>query len=108
MNSVTYSYKFLLSFKIIEDIEYLLNSTKINFDVIAISKSRIVTGKVPVNSLNLMTYSHKCCATESSVGGKLLTYAITFHITLEIIYVFIKLQNGSHYLLRFLIKDLTC
>ena len=36
------------------------------------------------------------------------TYAITFHINLEMIYVFIKIHNWSHHLLRFLIlKNLT-
>ena len=58
--------------KNIEDLEYLLNSTSINFDVIAISETRIVKGKTPVNSLNLMNYSHEFCPTESSAGGTLL------------------------------------
>ena len=58
--------------KNIEDLEYLLNSTSINFDVIAISETRIVKGKTPVNSLDLMNYSHEFCPTESSAGGTLL------------------------------------
>ena len=58
--------------KNIEDLEYLLNSTSIKFDVIAISEARIVKGKTPVNSLNLMNYSHEFCPTESSAGGTLL------------------------------------
>ena len=58
--------------KNIEDLEYLLNSTSINFDVIAISETRIVKVKTPVNSLNLMNYSHEFCPTESSAGGTLL------------------------------------
>ena len=36
-----------------EDLEYLLNSTSVSFDVIAISETRIVKGKTPVNSLDL-------------------------------------------------------
>ena len=69
--------------KNIEDLKYLLNSTSIYFDTFAISETRIVKGKTPVNSLNLMNYSHE-------------------------LYVFIKLRNWSHHLLRFLIlKDLT-
>ena len=58
--------------KNIEDLEYLLNSTSINFYVIAISETRIVKGKTPVNSLNLMNYSHEFCPIESSAGGTLL------------------------------------
>ena len=58
--------------KNIEDLEYLLNSTSINFDVIAISETRRVKGKTAVNSLNLMNYSHESCPTESSAGGTLL------------------------------------
>ena len=51
--------------KNIEDLEYLLNSTSIDFDVIAISETRIVKDKTPVNSL-------KFCPTELSAGGTLL------------------------------------
>ena len=58
--------------KNIEDLEYLLNSTSINFDVIAISERRIVKGKTPVSSLNLMNYSHEFCSTELSAGGTLV------------------------------------
>ena len=38
--------------KNIEDLEYLLNLASTHFDVIAISETRIVKGKTPVNSLN--------------------------------------------------------
>ena len=58
--------------KNIEDLEYLLNSTSVNFDVIAISETRIVKGKTPVNRLNLMNYSYEFCPTESSAGDTLL------------------------------------
>ena len=58
--------------KNIEDLEYLLNSTSIIFDVIAISETRIVKGKTPVNSLNLVSYGHEFCPTKSSAGGTLL------------------------------------
>ena len=58
--------------KNIEDLEYLLNSASINFDVIAISETRIAKDKTPVNNLNLINYSHEFCPTESSVGGTLL------------------------------------
>ena len=56
----------------IEDLEYLLKSTSINFDVIAISETRVVKGKTSFNCSNLMNYSHEFCPTESSAGGMLL------------------------------------
>ena len=37
--------------KNIDDLEYLLNSTSINFDVIAVSETRIIKGKAPVKKL---------------------------------------------------------
>ena len=93
--------------KNIEDLEYLLNSTTINFDVIAICETRIVKGKTPVNSLNLMNYCHEFCPTKSSGGGTLLRIRNHLSCKLEMIYVFIKLQNWSHHLLRSLIlRDL--
>ena len=55
--------------KNIEDLEYLLNTTSINFDVIAICKKRIVQVKTPVNNLNLMNSSHEFCLAGSSAGG---------------------------------------
>ena len=58
--------------KNIEDLEYLLNSTSIDFDVIAVSETRIVKGKTPENSLKVMNYSDEFCPTESSAGGTLL------------------------------------
>ena len=94
--------------KNIEDLEYLLKSTSINFDVIAISETRIVKGKTPVNSLNLMNYSYEFCPTESSAGGTLLY--IRNHLSYKpqhdpCIY---KAIERSNHLLRFLIlKDLT-
>ena len=53
------------------DLEYPLNSTSINFGM-AISETRIVKDKTPVNSLNLVNYSHEFCPTESSAGDTLL------------------------------------
>ena len=58
--------------KNIEGLEYLLNSANINFDVVAITETRIVEGKTPVSSLNLMNYSHEFCSTELSAGGTLV------------------------------------
>ena len=58
--------------KNIKELEYLLDKTKIDFDVIAISESRIKKDKSPIESLNLKGYSHESCPTESAAGGTLL------------------------------------
>ena len=44
--------------KNIKELEYLLDKTKIDFDVIGISESRIRKDKSPTNSINLKGYSH--------------------------------------------------
>ena len=58
--------------KNIKELEYLLDKTKIDFDVIVISESRIKKDKSPIDSLNLKGYSHESCPTESAAGGTLL------------------------------------
>ena len=58
--------------KNIEGLEYLLDNTKIDFDVICISESRIKKGKSPMNSINLKDYSYESCPTESAAAGTLL------------------------------------
>ena len=58
--------------KNIKDLEHLLNSASISLDVIFISETRVVKDKTPVNSLNLINYSHEFCPIESSAGGTLL------------------------------------
>ena len=58
--------------KNIEKLEYLLDKTKFDFDVIGISESRIKKYKSPTNSISLKGYSHKSCPTESAAGGTLL------------------------------------
>ena len=52
--------------KNIEEFQYLLDKTKIDFDVIGISESRIKNYKSPINSINLKGYSHESCPTESA------------------------------------------
>ena len=54
--------------KNIEEIKYLLDKKKIDFDVIDISESR----KSPINSINLKDYSHESFPRESAAGGTLL------------------------------------
>ena len=58
--------------KTIEQLEYLLDKTKIDFNVIGISESGINKDKSPINSKNLKGYSHESCPTESAAGGTLL------------------------------------
>ena len=56
----------------IEELEYLINRTKIDFDVTGISESRIKKNNCPINSINLKDYSYEFCPTESSAGGTLI------------------------------------
>ena len=55
-----------------EGLEYLLDSTNFNFDVIAISETRIMKSKAQINHIDLTNYSYEHCQTESSAGGTLL------------------------------------
>ena len=55
-----------------EELEYLLDSTNFNFDVIAISETRITKNKAQINHIDLTNYSYEHCPTESSAGGTLL------------------------------------
>ena len=61
-----------------EKLEYLLDKTKIDFDVIAISESRIKKDKSPINSINWKGYSHESFPTESAAGGTLLYISNNF------------------------------
>ena len=55
-----------------EELKYFLDKTKIDFDVIGITESRIKKNKSPINSLNLKDYSYECFLKKSSAGGTLL------------------------------------
>ena len=55
-----------------EDLQYLLDSTNLNFDLIAISETRITKNKAQINHIDLTNCSYKHCPTESSAGGTLL------------------------------------
>ena len=79
--------------KNIEEHEYLLDKTKIDFDVIGISESRIKKNKSPVNRVNLKDCSCEPCPTESQVA-LCDTLVIIFPTNLEVIYdVYADLQN---------------
>ena len=58
--------------KHIDSLENLIASTQINFDIIAISESRLNKDNVHAHNLNLQNYSFEYCPTESSAGGTVL------------------------------------
>ena len=58
-----------------DDLQHLLSSTKKNFDVIAISETRITKQVSLLNNLNLNNYSFEFTPTETSAGGTLLYIA---------------------------------
>ena len=74
MNMIWVSYVLtnVLSLKTVEELKYFLDKTKIDFDVIGITESRIKKNKSPINSLNLKDYSYECFLKKSSAGGTLL------------------------------------
>ena len=58
--------------KNIEELKYFLDTTKIGFDVIGISESRIKNDKSPINSINLKGCSYESYPMEFAAGGTLL------------------------------------
>ena len=69
---VSYVLTNVLSLKTVEELKYFLDKTKIDFDVIGITESRIKKNKSPINSLNLKDYSYECFFRKSSAGGTVL------------------------------------
>ena len=65
--------------------EYLLDKTKIDFDVTCVSESRIKKDKSPINRINLKGYSPEFCPTESAADGTLLYISNNFPYNLEMI-----------------------
>ena len=59
----------MFSFKNFEDLEHLLHSANLNFDVVTISERRITKSKAQINHIDLSNYSYEHCPTESSAGG---------------------------------------
>ena len=55
-----------------DDLQHLLSCTKKNFDIIAISETRITKQVSLLNNLNLNNYSFEFTPTETSAGGTLL------------------------------------
>ena len=56
----------------IDDFEHLIQSTKTDFDVIAVSESRITIDNSPPNDVSIPNYSHEFCPTEAKGGGTLI------------------------------------
>ena len=58
-----------------DDLEYLLKSTNINYDIIAISETRIMKNLEITQNINLKTYNFEYTPTESTAGGTTLYIA---------------------------------
>ena len=54
------------------ELQTLLSSTKVNFNIIGISESRIKQNKNPIDNINLQNYNIEHCTTEAANGGVLL------------------------------------
>ena len=59
-----------------DDLQHLLNCTKIFFDITATSETRITKQVSLLNNLNLNNYSFEFTPTETSASGTLLYIAI--------------------------------
>ena len=55
-----------------DDLEYLLKTTNINFEIIAISKTSITKNINKISNINLNNYAFEFTPTESSAGGILI------------------------------------
>ena len=58
--------------KNIDDLEYLIQSTKTDFDIISVSESRIIKNKLPPTDISVPNYSYEFCPTEANAGGTLI------------------------------------
>ena len=61
--------------KTFEDLEYLLKTTNTNFNIIAISETRILKNTKIVKNINIPNFSYQFTPTESTAGGTLLYVA---------------------------------
>ena len=52
--------------------EHLIQSTKVDFDIITISKSRMIKYELPTNDASLPNYSYEFCAVEANAGNTLI------------------------------------
>ena len=58
-----------------DDLEYLLQTTNMNFDIIAISETRITKNINKISNISLNDYAFEFTPTESSAGGTLIYVA---------------------------------
>ena len=58
--------------KNIYDFEHLIQSAKTDFEIIAISESRITENKLPPTDISIPNYSYEFCPTEANDGGTLI------------------------------------
>ena len=58
-----------------DDLEYLLKTTNTNFDIIAISETRILKNTKIVKNINIPNFSCGFTPTESTAGGTLIYIA---------------------------------
>ena len=59
--------------KNIDDFEHLIQSTKTDFDIIAVSESRITKKKkLSLTDISIPNYSYEFCPTKANVGGTLI------------------------------------
>ena len=58
-----------------DDLEYLLKTTNMNFDIIAISETRITKNIIKISKIHLNDYAFEFTPTESSAGGTLIYIA---------------------------------
>ena len=58
--------------KNIDDLEHLFQSTKTDFDIIAVSELRITKNKLPPSDISIPNYSYEFCPTEADAGGTLI------------------------------------
>ena len=79
--------------KNIEELEYFINKTKIDFDMLVISESRIKKNNCLISSINLKDYSYESCPTESSAGGTVLNISNHLSYKARSDYVFTNLEN---------------
>ena len=54
------------------ELQILLSSTKVNFDIMGNSESTIKQNKNPIDNINLQDYNIEQCTTETANGGVLL------------------------------------
>ena len=53
-------------------LETLLKTLKVKFDILGINESRLKTGKQPINNIDLQGYVVESTLTDASCGGALL------------------------------------